>query len=54
MLLFCNGQWVIEIIPCSFMALITNENSHETYCDSLNYLLEPVLMFITNDAHQSF
>lgn len=48
-MLFCDGQWVIEIIPCSFMALITNKNAHETYCDSLS-----CLMFIPNDAHQSF
>lgn len=48
---FCDGQWVIEIIPCSFMALITNKNAHETY---LNYLLEPVFMLTPSDAHQSF
>lgn len=53
-MLFRDGQWVIEIIPCSFMALLTNKNAHETYCDTLNYLLEPVFMFIPNDADRSF
>lgn len=48
-MLFCHGQQVIEIISCSFMTLITNKNAHGTYCDSLSYL-----MFIPNDAHQSF